>query len=168
MTEVPAETPVTTPVPAITVATEGVALLHVPPAVALLKVVVVPEHRVVVPVIRTGFGFTVTVIVNGAPTQPPPVEVGVTIYSTDPAVASLGLVSIWLMVDPDPALAPVIPSTITPIDHVKLLVAEAVRPIFGPVPLHVVDVAKLVTEGIGFTVMVALPDIGLEQVGVFW
>ena len=43
----------------------------------------------------TGVGLTVTVIVYGAAAgQLPPVDVGVTIYSTVPAVALLGLVSV--------------------------------------------------------------------------
>ena len=50
MIDVPAVTPVTTP-PAVIVATAGVALLQVPPAVALLKVVVELTHTLVVPVI---------------------------------------------------------------------------------------------------------------------
>jgi hypothetical protein len=59
------------------------------------------------------------------------VDVGVTIYSTVPAVALLGLLSAWLMVVPDPALAPVIPPVIFPIVHAKLLGALAVRAMFG-------------------------------------
>ena len=38
----------------------GEALLHVPPAVALLKVVVDPTHTLVVPVIAAGSGLIVT------------------------------------------------------------------------------------------------------------
>ena len=41
------------------VALAGVALLHVPPAVALLSVVVEPTHTLVVPVITAGSGLTV-------------------------------------------------------------------------------------------------------------
>jgi galactitol-specific phosphotransferase system IIC component len=44
--------------------------------------------------VTSGLGLTVTVIVNGAPVQLPVVDVGVTIYSTDPAVALPGLVNI--------------------------------------------------------------------------
>ena len=43
--------PVTTPVVLLIVATVVVLLLHVPPAVASLRVVVVPIHRLSVPVI---------------------------------------------------------------------------------------------------------------------
>ena len=55
----------------------------------------VPLHVLAVGAFVTaGFGFTVTVMVNGAPGQTPIVAVGVTIYSTVPAVELLGLVSI--------------------------------------------------------------------------
>jgi len=67
MTEVPPDTPVTTPVPATTVAIAGVALLHVPPAVASANVLVKPMHTVVVPVITAGNGLTVTVAVLKQP-----------------------------------------------------------------------------------------------------
>ena len=45
-----------------TVATEVLLLLHVPPAVALFKLVIVPIHKVVVPVIRLMAGNAFTVI----------------------------------------------------------------------------------------------------------
>ena len=41
-----------------------------------------------------GAGFTVTVIVKGAPTHKPVVEVGVTIYFTVPVTELLGLISV--------------------------------------------------------------------------
>jgi hypothetical protein len=63
--DVPEDTPVTTPVPATTVATAGVALLQVPPAVASLSVVVDPAQTLVVPVIAAGNGFTTTVVAAG-------------------------------------------------------------------------------------------------------
>jgi hypothetical protein len=44
--------------------------------------------------VTDGFGLTVTVIVKAAPVHVPVVEVGVTIYSTVPAVALLGFVSV--------------------------------------------------------------------------
>ena len=70
-------------------------------------------------------------------------------YSTVPAVLLLGLVSVWLIVDPDPALAPVIPPVMLPIVHVNVLGTLAVKPMFGPVPLHVEAVAAVVTTGVG-------------------
>jgi hypothetical protein len=48
----------------------------------------------VLAVVTTGFGFTVTVMVKGAPAHDPVVAVGVTIYCTVPAVVLLGLVSV--------------------------------------------------------------------------
>jgi hypothetical protein len=59
--------------------------------------------------VTAGFGSTVTMMVKPGPTHPPAVEVGVTIYDTVPDALELGLVSVWLIVEPDPALAPVIP-----------------------------------------------------------
>lgn len=44
-------------------------LLHVPPVVALLRVLLLPSLNVVTPVIAAGSGFTVTVTVR---TQPEP------------------------------------------------------------------------------------------------
>jgi hypothetical protein len=64
------------------------------------------------------------------------------------------LVSVWLIVPPEPALAPVIPPVTVPIVHAKLLGALAVNVIFGPVPLQIEVVAALVTAGLGFTVTV--------------
>jgi hypothetical protein len=49
MLEVPAATPVTTPVDDI-VAIDGVPLIQVPPGVVLLNVVVLPSHTLAVPV----------------------------------------------------------------------------------------------------------------------
>ena len=66
MVVVPAVTLVTIPVTP-TVAAEVLVLLHAPPAVASLRVVVTPPaHTVSVPVIPAGVvgkGFTVTVVV---------------------------------------------------------------------------------------------------------
>jgi len=110
MTDVPADTPVTTP-PAVIVATAGVALLHVPPPVASLNVVVDPSHTFNVPVIAAGIGLTVTVLVTKQPVPkvyditdvppdtpvitPPAVIVataGVALLHVPPPVASLKVV----------------------------------------------------------------------------
>ena len=82
------------------------------------------------------------------------VEVGVTRYCTVPVVVLLGLVSVWSMMFPDPALAPVMPPVIVPIIQVKVLGMEAVKIIFDSVPLQVVAVAEVVTAGAGLTVTV--------------
>ena len=60
---VPVPIPVTTPVPEPMVPTAVLLLVHVPPAVASLKVVVSPTHAVVVPVMAE-IGPTVTVLVT--------------------------------------------------------------------------------------------------------
>lgn len=117
----------------------------------------VPLHMAVAGLLLTaGVGLTVTVMVKGAPGQPPAVDVGVTIYSTVPAVVLLGLVSVWLIVLPALATAPVIPPVILPIVQMNELGVVAVSGMFGPVPLHVLAVGALVTEGVGNTVTVAV------------
>jgi hypothetical protein len=104
--------------------------------------------------VTTGVGFTVMVIVNGAPAQFPVVDVGVTIYSTDPDVALPGLVSTWFSVVPVPAEAPVIPPLIFPIVHAKVAGALEVSAMLGLVALQMVAAGALVTAGVGFTVTV--------------
>ena len=104
--------------------------------------------------VTTGVGFTVTVILYGLPAHVPPVDVGVTTYSTLPVAELLGFVKVWLIVDPEPAAEPVTPPTIVPIVHVKLLAALDVRLILLEAPLQIVLVAAFVTTGVGFTVTV--------------
>lgn len=58
------------------------------------------------------------------------------------------------MTGPFPALAPVIPPTIDPTVHEKLLGTEDVRLILGLTPLHIVAVLADVTIGFGVTVTV--------------
>jgi len=60
----PALTPVAIPVVLPIVATPGVLLLHVPPAVISDNVVAVEVHNIVLPNMPVGFGFTVTVVVT--------------------------------------------------------------------------------------------------------
>jgi hypothetical protein len=115
----------------------------------------VPVHvDAVAAFVTTGVGLTVTVIVYGAPAHPPVVDVGVTIYWTEPAAVLPGLVKVWLMVLPLPAVAPVIPPLMVPIVHANVLAALAVREMLGPVPLQIDVVAAFVTAGVGFTVTV--------------
>ena len=59
----PAATPVTTPVVEFTVAKEALLLLHVPPTVASLSVLVKPIHALAVPVMDAGNGLTVIIVV---------------------------------------------------------------------------------------------------------
>ena len=60
MVATPEPVPVTRPVPAPTVATEVLLLLHVPPVVVSVSRVVKDIQRVEEPVIDDGNGFTVT------------------------------------------------------------------------------------------------------------
>ena len=66
MVVLPAATPVTTPVDALTVAVAVLLDVHTPEAVALVKVVVDPAHALVVPVMAatTGKALIVTVAVT--------------------------------------------------------------------------------------------------------
>lgn len=61
----------------------------------------------------------------------------------------LGFVNAWLIVVPDPAVAPVMPPVMVPIVHAKLLGAVAVSAMFVFEPLHIVLVAGVVIEGVG-------------------
>ena len=63
----PALTPDTTPVVRFTLALSAASLLHVPPDVALLSVVVCPTHTTAVPVLAPMPEFTVTVAVLAQP-----------------------------------------------------------------------------------------------------
>ena len=65
--EVPADAPVTTPVPLTTVATEVVPLAHVPPVVRSVKVIVELTQTGVEPEIATGVALTVTIVVTEQP-----------------------------------------------------------------------------------------------------
>jgi hypothetical protein len=92
-------------------------------------------------------------------------DVGVTRYSTDPIVVVPGLVSIWLMIAPDPAVAPVIPPVIVPTVQVNELGADAVSPIPALVPLQIIADEAVVTTGDGLTVAVKVNGIpGQEPV----
>jgi hypothetical protein len=104
--------------------------------------------------VTTGVGFTETVIVYGAlATQLPPVDVGVTRYSTVPVVALLGLLSVCAMVLPLAAVAPVIPPVMAPIVQANVLGAEAVKGMFVEVLLHIAtEDGTPVTTGVGLTV----------------
>ncbi len=120
--------------------------------------------------VTAGAGFTVTVMVVELPAQEPAVDVGVTTYSILPAVALLGLVNVWLIVEPELATAPLILPVLVPSVQLKLLGTLAVNATFGPVPLQIVAVVPVVTAGIGFTVTVMVkaapaqePDV---EVGV--
>jgi hypothetical protein len=80
-------------------------------------------------------------------------EVGVTIYWTLPETFP-GFVNVWAMVEPDPAVAPVIPPAIVPIVHVNVLGILAVRAILVALLEQTWAVLDVVTVGLGLTVMV--------------
>ena len=63
----PYDTPVTTPVDEPIVAMPVLPLVHVPPLVASLMLVVKPAHTVAVPVMDEGSGLTVTTTVEIQP-----------------------------------------------------------------------------------------------------
>ena len=75
------------------------------------------------------------------------------------------------MDEPEVADAPVIDPVFVPNVHAKLLAALAAKLIPGPVPLHVLAVVEVVTDGLGFTVTVmvnvapthapAAPEVGV-------
>jgi ABC-type proline/glycine betaine transport system permease subunit len=106
-------------------------------AVSAILVPVLLHIAFVAAVVTAGVGLTVTVIVYGDPTQPPVVDVGVTMYCTLPAVALLGLLSVWLMFAPDPAVAPVMLPLIVPIVQVNVLAALAVSGMLVVVALQI-------------------------------
>ena len=59
-----------------------------------------------------------------------------------------------MIVEPEPALAPVMPPVIVPMVHVKLLGTLDVNVMFVDAALQIVFVAAFVTDGAGFTVTV--------------
>lgn len=67
MVVVPVVIPVTMPVVAPTVAIAGLALVHAPPGVVVVSVVVLPIHTVPAPPIGEGIAFTVTIAVTVQP-----------------------------------------------------------------------------------------------------
>ena len=112
-------------------------------------------------VVITGDRFTVTVIFVAAPAQKPVlVDVGVTIYTIEPAVVLLGLVRVWAILVPVEADAPVIEPVFVPNVQAKVLAAFAVKLILVVLPLQTVAVVAVVNDGVTFTdtvIFVALP-----------
>lgn len=124
-------------------------------AVSTMLVLVALQIVAVFAVVTDGVGFTVTVMVYGAPGQAGvAVDVGVTMYCTVPAVVLLGLFSVWAIVEPDPAAAPVMPPVIVPTVHVNVLAVVAVSAMLVALPLQIAVVAAVVITGLGLTVTV--------------
>ncbi len=69
-------------------------------------------------------------------------------------MALLGLVNVWFIELPLPALAPVIEPVLVPNVHAKVLAALAVNVIFGLVPLQNAALFEFVIVGFGLTVTV--------------
>lgn len=67
------------------------------------------------------------------------------------------------MVDPEPGFAPEMLPVIVPTVQVNVLGVEAVKLIFGLVPLQIVDVAGVVTTGTGLTVTVIEKGIPVQD-----
>lgn len=64
------------------------------------------------------------------------------------------MLSTWLMVLPDPAVAPVMPPVTVPMVQVKVLGVVAVSAMLVLTLLHAEAVLAVVTAGVGFTVTV--------------
>lgn len=164
----PATAPVIPPV------TVPIVQLNVAGAVAVSAMLVAELLQIVVAaaVVITGLGFTVTVMVYGAPGQfVLAVDTGVTMYCTVPATALPGLFSVCAIVAPLPALAPVMPPVMVPTVQLNVLAADAVSEILVALPLQIAAVFAVVTTGVGFTVTVMVygvpgqPGVAVE-VGV--
>lgn len=129
---VPATRPDTTPVPAPIVATEVALLLHVPPVLVLLSVVVAVAHTCVAPVIAAGVAFTVASAVR---IQPPG---NMYVIIALPAVTPVTT----------PKLASTVAIDVLPLVHVPPVVALA-RVVVNP--SHTCK-PPVITAGSGFTV----------------
>lgn len=77
-------------------------------------------------------------------------------YCTVPAVVLLGLFSVCAIVEPDPALAPVMLPVMVPTVQLNVLAAVAVRAILVALPLQMAAVAAVVITGLGLTVTVII------------
>jgi hypothetical protein len=94
--------PLTTPEVAFTEATLGLLLLHAPPGIASLNVVVPPTQSVVIPVIALGNGLTVTDKVTMLPDN------GVNVMVVTPAEMAVST----------PVLNPMVATAALLLDHV--------------------------------------------------
>jgi hypothetical protein len=146
----PADAPVIPPVMVPTVHVNVLAVL----AVSGRFVFVPLQTDAELGVVTTGVGFTVTVILVAAPTHEPTVAVGVTRYTTVPAVELLGSDKVWAIVLPEPALEPNIPPLTLNIDQLNVLATLAVRTILVVVPLQIDVEFGVVKLGDGLTVTV--------------
>jgi hypothetical protein len=75
-------------------------------------------------------------------------------YCTVPAVLLLGLDSVCAMLEPEPAMAPVMPPVTVPMVQLNVLGAVAASAMLVAELLQIVVAAAVVTTGLGFTVTV--------------
>ena len=167
----PAAPPVIPPV------TVGAAQLYVVPAgtTPLVPFAGVAENATALQVVAiifvmAGFGFTVTVTVNVDPVQLP--DVGVTVYVAVCAVL-VGLVSVPVILAPDPAAPPVRPPVTAGTPQVYVVPAGTIPSVpFAGVAVNAAalqaDVVMLLIAGLGLTVTVTVnvDPVQLPEVGV--
>lgn len=65
--------------------------------------------------------------------------------------------------EPDPALAPVIPPVIVPTVQLNVLGVDEVRLMLVVAPLQIVAVATVVTDGLGLTVTVIVKAVPVHD-----
>lgn len=103
--------------------------------------------------VAEGVGFTVTVAVIGAPLQVP--RVGVMVYTAVPAAAPVAD-NVWVMLVPDPALAPLTPVCVTV--QAKVAPPEVLLSAMelAPPEQMLCELGVAVAVGMGFTVTVTM------------
>ena len=141
MAVLPPEYPVTIPVDEPTSAMDGLLLLHVPPDVASLSVVVRPWHISLMPVIAAGKGYTVSMVV---------------------IIHPVGKVYVTVEVPAERPVAMPVPEPIVATD--VLLLAHVPPPgsnkvVVAPIQIPVTPV---ITEGSGLTVIVLYAEHPVE------
>ena len=119
------------------VATGVLSLLHVPPATVLLRVVVVPEHNVVTPVIADGGTLTVSTVVVVQPADD--VNVIVVVPGAIPPAM--------------PVAAPIVATPVAELLHVPVTPASV--SVVVP-PTHIVVIPVIGTTGFTVIVFVAV------------
>lgn len=114
-----------------------------------------------------GDGFTVTLTSVAEPEQPPPLDVGVTLYTITPIELLLGLVRLSVIVEPLPGSPPdTVPAFA--IVQLKLLDVLDVNVMLSGTPLQVLLLVPLVRDGAGLTLtvtVVGLPTQPKLEVG---
>jgi len=100
-----------------------------------------------------GSGLTVTVIRDDAPVQPPPLEVGVTLYTMYPGVVLLALFKVLVITVPGPPPVPPDKPPVFATVQLKLLEVLETRLMVSGDPLHT-DWPPFDTDGAGLTLTV--------------